>query len=187
MGQVNPSALIPMHAPAFIRPCFEQDLESVAFLAGHHALTGFSMLEEHLLPLAAWSQRWSRIVRAGHPFLVACLAANPSRIIGFAYTDAPLLGAGHLNGAAIELHGAVTPALLRHGVGGEILRQTLHDLKTTQTEHIYVCYGSPRDSSEPSAVSRLLRREGFGQVGKLPGAARKFGRPLDLVILARAL
>lgn len=176
-----------MQAPAFIRPCFEQDLEMVSLLAAHHALTGFSMLEEQALTLPAWGQRWSRIVQAGRPFFVACPQADPSRVIAYAYADTPLLGASQLDPAGLELFGAVTPALLRHGVGGEMLRQLLEDLKTSQAEQVYACHGSFKDSGASSPAILLLRRGGFGLVGKLPGAARKFGRAIDVIVMARAL
>lgn len=176
-----------MHAPAFIRPCFEQDLEMVSLLAAHHALTGISMLEDQALTLPAWGQRWSRIVQAERPFFVACPQANPTRVIAFAYADAPLLGSKQFDPSALELHGAVTPALLRHGVGGEMLRHMLEDLKTSPAERVYACHGSLKDTAETSPAMLLLRGGGFALVGKLPGAARKFGRTIDVTIMARAL
>lgn len=174
-----------MHATAFIRPCFEQDLEMVWLLAAHHALTGVAVLEEEALSLAEWTQRWSRIVRTGHLFLVACLQDDPSRVIGFAYTDAPLLGAQRLGQDAIELHGAVTPALLRHGIGGQLLREMLEELKSGQARHVYACYGRAQGATEPGPAAALLRSAHFSVAGTLAGAGRKFGQAIDVVIMSR--
>jgi L-amino acid N-acyltransferase YncA len=176
-----------MRANAFIRPCFEQDLEMVWLLAAFHAQSGFAILEERPLTLAIWQERWVRIVTRELPFLVACTEDNPSRVIGFAYADAPLLGASQLGGAAIELFLAVTPALHRHGLGGQLLSQLLDDLRLLGPHNVFACFGKPPGTSEPSPADALLRQGGFGHCATLPGAARKFGRNLDVVIMTRRL
>lgn len=177
-----------MRANAFIRPCFEQDLEMVWLLAAFHAQSGFAMLEERPLTLAIWQDRWRRIVTRESPFLVACTEDNPSRVIGFAYADSPLLGALQLGGASTELFLAVTPALCRHGLGGQLLGQLLDDLRPLGPQNVFACFGKPAEgASAPNPADTLLRRGGFGHCATLPGAARKFGRNLDVVIMTRRL
>ena len=185
MGPLSAPILILMRANAFIRPCFEQDLEMVWLLAAFHAQGSFAMLEDSALSLAIWQARWASVVNRELPFLVACTENNPSRVIGFAYADAPLLGARSLNSPAIELHLAVTPALQRHGLGGQLLGQMLEDLRPLGPQNLFACYGKPAGASEPSPAEALLRRGGFGHCATLPGAASKFGRSLDVVIMTR--
>ena len=42
-------------------------------------------------------------------------------------------------------------------------------------------------SADATASLRLHRKLGFQEVGRIPGAGHKFGRSLDLVLMARAL
>ncbi|HYD72743.1 MAG TPA: GNAT family N-acetyltransferase, partial [Candidatus Binatia bacterium] len=72
--------------PALIvRPCFQQDLEFVQLIYAHHVLSGTGSFELEPPSLEEMTERWSRIVGLGWPFVVASPASDLSRVLGFAY------------------------------------------------------------------------------------------------------
>lgn len=168
--------------PALVRPCFAQDLEGVRLLLTHHALTGYTWLDEAALSLEATRALWTSIVSANLPFVVACPRSDLSRIVGLGYARAGLLGADSLCGSP-EARVCVTPALMRHGIGLALLESVLDDLRTFGATHAFAAYGH----TDPSPPSALLHRAGFTKAGLLHSAARKFGRAFDVIIQERPL
>lgn len=168
--------------PALVRPCFAQDLEAVRLLLSHHALTGFSWLEEEPLSLAETQALWSGVVGSNLPFMVACPRADISRVVGIGFAREGLFGAPTLRGSP-EVRIAVVPALMRHGVGIALLDSLLEDLKTFGRTHAYTAFGK----TDPSPPARLLTRAGFVEMASLQGIARKFGRAFDVAIFGKAL
>ena len=63
--------------PLIVRPCFQQDLESVQLIYAHHVLTGFGSFETEPPSLEEMTARWGAIVSKNWPFVVASPAAIP--------------------------------------------------------------------------------------------------------------
>jgi len=168
--------------PALVRPCFAQDLESVRLLLNHHALTGYTWLEEAPLSLEETQTLWSFVVGADLPFLVACPRADISRVVGVGFARPGLFGAPSLQGGP-EIRVAVTPALLRHGIGSALTDSLLDDLQSGGAARVFASYGK----TEPSPPAAMLARAGFGPAGVLEGAARKFGRRYDVAVQSKAM
>lgn len=164
-----------------VRPCFEQDLEVVRFIAAHHVSTGVAALEDQEPAPEALHAAWVETVIAERPFVVACPKADPSRIVGFGYVR-PLLGAA-IFAQAPEVRVAVSPGSLRAKVGSSLLNVMLRDLQAAGVRQVFAAYGR----EEPDISEPFYARAYFQPAGLLPKATHKWRRPIDVRLMTRAL
>src|SRR5262245_39519739 len=138
-----------------IRPCFQQDLEFVQLIYGHHVMTGTGTFEIDPPSLEEMTSRWSRIVSKGWPFLVAVPTNDLSRVLGFAY-------AGQFRDRPAYAHTFedsiyVAPNVMGGGVGSHLLEELLTTLKNDDVREVLAVIG---DRANAASV-RLHARLGF--------------------------
>lgn len=165
------------HTPPIVRPCFAQDLEAVRLLLTHHAMTGYTWLEEQAQSLGEVQTLWSGVVGGDLPFLVASPHTDLTRVLGVGYALAGLFGAPALGGG-VELRVAVLPTMQRRGVGRTLLHSLLEDLRGPDRRTVFAAYGV----TNPSPPRALLNRFEFSPPLRLEQAARKFGRTFDAAV-----
>ncbi len=167
--------------PLIVRPCFQQDLESVQLIYAHHVLTGFGSFETTPPPLEAMTARWSAIVSNNWPFLVASPAEDMSRVMGFAYAAQYRDRAAYSRSFEVSVYAA--PTTLRRGAGALMLGEILASLRADGAREALAFIG---DSANAASI-KLHQKLGFFYVGTLVNVGEKFGRTLDVVIMQRHL
>jgi len=164
-----------------VRPCFQQDLEFVQLIYAHHVLAGAGTFEIEPPSLEEMTERWSRIVTKGWPYLVASPSDNLSRVLGFAYAqqfrDRPAYS------KTFEDSVYVAHTSQRQGVGLLLMAALLNTLREDGVREVIAVIG---DSGNAGSVE-LHRRVGFRDVGVMRNVGEKFGRLLDVVIMQRSL
>jgi phosphinothricin acetyltransferase len=174
MSAGSPSSLIP-------RPCFQQDLETVQIIYAHHVLTGSGSFETEPPSLELMTRRWSVIAGHGWPFVVACPASDPSRVMGFAYAvrfrDRPAYAHTY------ETSVYAAPTTPRRGAGLTAMYEVLMQLRELGGRQALALIGD----SENAASIGLHVKLGFKRAGLLAEVGEKFGRALDVVVMQRRL
>jgi phosphinothricin acetyltransferase len=170
----EPQALI-------VRPCFQQDLETVQLIYAHHVLTGTGTFETEPPSLEEMTRRWGAIVQRGWPYLVASPAADPTRVLGFVYgaqfRDRPAYA------KTFEISIYVAPTTLRLGAGALLMSEVLTALSDDGAREAVSLIG---DSANAASIN-LHKKFGFAYIGTMPRVGEKFGRKLDVVIMQRHL
>ena len=168
--------------PALIvRPCFQQDLEFVQLIYAHHVLSGTGSFELEPPGLEEMTERWSRIVGKGWPFVVASPASDLSRVLGFAYATQYRDRAAYARTFEVSVYAA--PTTMRQGAGALMLSEVLTMLRADGVREALAFIG---DSYNAASIA-LHRKLGFRHVGTLANVGEKFGRVLDVVVMQRTL
>ena len=168
--------------PALIvRPCFQQDLEFVQLIYAHHVLSGTGSFELEPPSLEEMTERWSRIVGKGWPFVVASPSSDLSRVLGFAYATQYRDRAAYAKTFEVSVYAA--PTSLRQGAGALMLSEVLTTLRADGVGEALAFIG---DSYNAASIA-LHRKLGFKHAGTLANVGEKFGRALDVVIMQRTL
>lgn len=171
-----------MDRPALIvRPCFQQDLETVQLIYAHHVLTGTGTFELEPPSLEAMTQRWSDVVSRGWPYVVASPQNDLSRVMGFAYAAQYRDRAAYAKSFEVSVYSA--PTTLRQGAGALMLAEVLTTLREDGVRQALAFIG---DSANAASIA-LHAKLGFTHVGVLRNVGEKFGRLLDVVIMQRGL
>ena len=164
-----------------VRPCFQQDLEFVQLIYGHHVLTGTGAFELEPPSLADMEGRWSKIVARDWPFVVASPVADLTRVLGFAYAVQYRDRAAYAR--TFELSVYTAPTSLRQGVGAAMMSEVLTMLRDDGVRQVLAFIG---DSANAASIA-LHRKLGFREVGVLRNVGEKFGNVLDVVIMQGGL
>ncbi len=168
--------------PVVLRPCFEQDLQSVQFIYAHHVLHGAASFELEPPSLNEMRARWTKIVAAGWPFLAAVPQTDPTRVVGYAYAAQfnPRPAYAH----TFEDSVYVAPGAAGRGVGTALLCGLLSQLQhPTDVRQVVALIG---DSANTASIA-LHKRTLFEQVGVLRKVGRKFARDIDVVVMQRSI
>ncbi len=164
-----------------IRPCFQQDMETVQLIYTTHVLTGTGSFELEPPSLEEMTQRWSKVVSNSWPYLVASPLNDLSRVVGFAYAvqyrDRPAYK------KTFEVSVYTAPTMPRQGVGSALLNELLGMLYGDGVREALAFIG---DSYNAASIA-LHQKAGFSHVGTLKGVGEKFGRTLDVVVMQRSL
>lgn len=163
------------------RPCFQQDLEYVQLIYAHHVLTGTGTFEIEPPSLEAMTERWSKIVEKGWPFVVACPPSDLTRVMGFAYATQFRDRPGYARTFEVSVYAA--PTSMRQGAGSIMLADTLATLRGDGVREVLAFIG---DSANAASIG-LHRKLGFQHVGTLKKVGEKFGRLLDVVVMQRSI
>jgi phosphinothricin acetyltransferase len=164
-----------------IRPCFQQDLETVQLIYGHHVLTGTGSFELEPPSLEEMTARWSRIVSNNWPFLVASPVSDLTRVVGFAYASQYRDRAAYARSFEVSVY--ASPTSLRLGAGALLLTELLSMLHGDGVREALAFIG---DSYNAASIA-LHQKLGFQYVGTLKNVGEKFGRALDVVIMQRSM
>ncbi len=120
--------------------------------------------------VAAWARERGR---AGHPVLVE---AEAPVLRGFGSYGPFRRGEGYALTVEHSLY--VDAAHRRKGVGAALLSALISEARAAGLTRMMGGI-----SADQAASLALHARFGFREVGRLPGVGRKFGRPLDLVLV----
>jgi phosphinothricin acetyltransferase len=164
-----------------IRPCFQQDLETVQLIYGHHVLTGTGSFEIEPPSLEEMTSRWGAVVSKNWPYLVASPLNDLTRVLGFAYAVQFRDRAAYAHTFEVSVY--VAPSSQRKGVGAMLLSELLTVLRGDGVRQALALIG---DSANAASIG-LHQKMGFAYVGTLTQVGEKFGRLLDVVIMQRAL
>ena len=168
--------------PVLLRPCFAQDLQSVQFIYAHHVWHGTASFELEPPSLEEMRLRWTNIVAANLPFLVAFPKTDPTRVVGYAYAAQfhPRPAYAH----TFEDSVYVAPGAAGRGVGTALLCGLLSQLQhPTAIRQVVALIG---DSANTASIA-LHKKTLFQQVGMLRKVGRKFGRDVDVVLMQRSI
>lgn len=164
-----------------VRPCFQQDLETVQIIYAHHVLSGTGTFEIEPPSLEVMTERWSHIVSKGWPFVVASPPSDVSRVLGFAYAAQYRDRAAYGRTFEVSIYSA--PTTLRQGAGEAMLTDVLLSLREEGIREVLAFIG---DSDNAASIG-LHTKLGFDRVGTMTGVGQKFGRMVDVVIMQRHL
>lgn len=164
-----------------VRPCFQQDLDFVRLIYGHHVMTGTASFETVPPDLEETTRRWTHVVTKGWPYLVACPARDLTRVLGFA--TAQTFRDREAYSWTYEDSVYVAPTSLQKGVGKLLLGHLLQQLREDGAREIIAVIG---DSGNEASI-RLHAAAGFVHAGTLKNVGFKFDRWLDVVLMQRSL
>jgi len=167
--------------PLIVRPCFQQDLETVQLIYAHHVMTGTGSFELEPPSLEVMTERWGHIVSKGWPYLVASPQSDLSRVLGFAYAsqfrDRPAYK------GCFEVSIYTAPTSMHQGVGAAMLRELLNTLRGDGVREVLALIGDSQNAASLGLHTKL----GFRHAGTLQNVGEKFGRTLDVVVMQRTL
>jgi L-amino acid N-acyltransferase YncA len=164
-----------------VRPCFQQDLQYVQLIYAHHCLTGTGTFEIEPPSLEDMTERWSKIVERGWPFLVASPPSDFSRVLGFCYAAQFRDRAAYSKTFEVSIYAG--PTTMGQGIGSQMLAQLLSQLREDGVREVLALIG---DSANAGSIG-LHQKLGFRRVGTMSNVGEKFGRLLDVVIMQRSL
>jgi len=164
-----------------IRPCFQQDLETVQLIYATHVLTGTGSFEIEPPSLEEMTERWSKIVSRNWPYLVASPLSDLSRVVGFAYATQYRDRPAYARTFEVSVYAA--PTAPRQGIGSALLNELLAMLHGDGVREVTAFIG---DSYNAASIA-LHNKAGFVYVGTLKNVGEKFGRAIDVVIMQRTL
>lgn len=168
--------------PALIvRPCFQQDLETVQLIYAHHVLSGTGTFEIEPPTLEQMTERWSAMAQKGWPFVVASPVTDVSRVLGFAYAVQYRDRAAYAK--TFESSVYVGPTTQRQGVGEALMGELLHSLRDDGAREVLAFIGDGYNAASIALHSKL----GFQFVGTLKNVGEKFGKRLDVIVMQRTL
>lgn len=167
--------------PLLVRPCFQQDLETVQLIYAHHVLTGTGSFEIEPPSLEHMTERWSHVVTNGWPWVVASPTTDLTRVLGFAYAKPYHERPAYKGTFEVSIYTA--PTSLRQGAGALMLNEVLHMLKADGAREVIAQIG---DSANAASIA-LHKKLGFTHAGTLIGVGEKFGRAIDVVVMQRSL
>jgi L-amino acid N-acyltransferase YncA len=168
--------------PALIvRPCFQQDLQLVQLIYAHHVLTGTGTFEVTPPSLEEMTERWTKIVDRGWPFMVASPPEDVSRVLAFSYAVQYRDRAAYEKTFEVSVYTAHTS--VRRGAGSVALAEVLTSLRADGVREALAFIG---DSYNAASIA-LHRKLGFRHVGTLKDTGEKFGKLLDVVVMQRTL
>jgi len=164
-----------------VRPCFQQDLETVQLIYAHHVLTGTGTFEIEPPSLAEMTERWGKVVSHGWPYVVVSPASDLSRVLGFAYATQFRDRAAYSKTFEVSVYAA--PTSMRQGVGAQMLANVLTTLREDDVREVLAVIGDSANAASIALHSKL----GFVYVGTMRNVGEKFGRLLDVVLMQRSI
>ena len=167
--------------PLIVRPCFQQDLQLVQLIYAHHVLTGTGSFETVEPTLDEMTERWTKVVDRGWPYVVASPPEDMSRVLAFAYATQYRDRAAYKKTFEVSVYAA--PTTMRQGAGAAALAEVLTGVRTDGAQQALAFIG---DSYNAASIG-LHRKLGFSHVGTLNNVGEKFGRLLDVVVMQRTL
>ncbi|MES1198761.1 MAG: N-acetyltransferase family protein [Pseudomonadota bacterium] len=164
-----------------VRPCFQQDLDLVQIIYAHHVMTGTGTFELAPPSLDEITERWSKIVTHGWPFLVATPMHDLTRVLGYAYAGQFRDREAYAKTFEDSIY--VAPTSLGRGVGKLLLGGLLSMLEADGVREVLAVIG---DSANTPSIA-LHEKAGFTHVGVLSRVGFKFDRWIDVVLMQRSL
>lgn len=164
-----------------LRACSEEHLGAITQIYGEAVRHGSASFETEPPPLEEMRRRWQALQAAGYPYLVAVAAADPARVLGYAYAGA--YRARPAYGATVEDSVYVDPQAQGRGVGLRLLQALVEACTAAGHRQMVAVIG---DSANLGS-RRVHEAAGFRLVGTLQSVGFKHGRWLDTVLMQRPL
>ncbi len=164
-----------------VRPCFEQDIEQVTLIYGHHVLTGAGTFELAPPSQAEMHERWSAVVTNGWPYLVASPADDLTRVLGFAYAAPFRPRAAYARTFEDSIY--VAPSAMGQGIGTFLIADLLLMLRDDDVREVIAVIG---DSGNAASIA-LHKTAGFTHQGVIKNVGYKFERWVDVVFMQKSL
>ncbi len=161
-----------------IRPATPADLPDIQRIYGHHVTTGFASFEEVAPDLAEMTRRYTAIVEAGFPYLVA---EAGGRVVGYTYCGSYRPRPAYRY--SVENSVYLAPESARKGIGRMLLSALIERATALCKRQMVAVIG---DSANNASIG-LHTALGFRMVGVIEGAGFKHGRWVDSVLMQRAL
>ena len=161
-----------------IRPATPADLPDIQRIYGHHVTTGFASFEEVAPDLAEMTRRYTAIVEAGFPYLVA---EAGGRVVGYTYCGSYRPRPAYRY--SVENSVYLAPESARKGIGRMLLSALIERATALGKRQMVAVIG---DSANNASIG-LHTALGFRMVGVIEGAGFKHGRWVDSVLMQRAL
>ncbi len=161
-----------------IRPATPADLPDIQRIYGHHVTTGFASFEEVAPDLAEMTRRYTALIEAGFPYLVAELG---DRVVGYTYCGPYRPRPAYRY--SVENSVYLAPESARKGIGRMLLSALIERATALGKRQMVAVIG---DSANHGSIG-LHTALGFRMVGVIEGAGFKHGRWVDSVLMQRAL
>jgi phosphinothricin acetyltransferase len=161
-----------------IRPATPADLPDIQRIYGHHVMTGLASFEEIAPDLAEMTRRFTTLVEAGFPYLVAEL---DGRVVGYSYCGPYRPRPAYRY--SVENSVYLAPESAGRGIGRLLLSALIERATALGKRQMVAVIG---DSANHASIG-LHQALGFRRVGVIEGAGFKHGRWVDSVLMQRAL
>ena len=162
-----------------IRPARAEDMAAVAAIYRPAVLEGTASFELEPPDVAEMTARWSRIVAAGLPYLVA---EAGGAVAGYAYAGPYRPRPAYRFTVEDSIY--IAPAHKGAGLGGRLMAELLVLAEAAGARQIVAVIGDP--PNQPASVA-LHERFGFGRIGTLKSVGWKHGAWRDTLLMQRAL
>ena len=162
-----------------LRAAVPADVPTIAAIYGEQVATGTSSFEYDRPSVAEMTRRYEASVTAGFPWFVAEDDAKGVAGYTFASPYRPRPGYRY----TVEDSVYVAPAAAGRGIGGALLARLIEACAARGDRLMVAVIG---DVANGASIA-VHRRQGFVEVGRMPGVGWKFGRWIESVLMQRAL
>jgi L-amino acid N-acyltransferase YncA len=154
------------------------DLAAIQSIYAHHVATSPGTFETDPPDVEEMRTRYTRIVQAGLPYLVAEL---DGRIVGYAYANQFRPRAAYRSTVEDSIY--VAPDAIGGGIGQVLLNALIERCTALGLRQMLAVIGDSHNAASIGAH----RACGFSYVGMMTSVGRKFDRWVDVVIMQRPL
>ena len=161
-----------------IRQARPVDLPEIQAIYAHHVLHGTGTFEETPPNVDEIGGRLARCLGAGHAWLVA---ADETGLLGFAYYGPFRDRAAYRQTVEDSIY--VRQDVRGQGVGKALVAQLIEQAEASGFRQMLALIGDSDNAGSIGVHASL----GFARTGVMRAVGLKFGRPLDVVIMQRAL
>ena len=166
-------------APITLRAAVRGDLVQIAPIYAEHVHYGTASFEYDPPSVGEMERRYDAILAAGYPYFVA--EDHAGAVLGYSYASAYRNRPGYRY--TVEDSVYVASAAWGRGVGRALLSRLIQACTERGDRLMVAVIG---DVSNLSSIA-LHRRQGFVEVGRMPGVGWKFERWMESVVMQRPL
>jgi phosphinothricin acetyltransferase len=159
-----------------LRPAVAADLPAINAIYNHYVSYCTSTLQDRP-DTAAEREAWFAGRGGRHPVIVA---ADGDEVVGFAALSPFYARAGFAD--CTEDTVFVKHSAQGRGIGSSLMKDLLAHAAATGHHTVIALV-----AADQSGMIRLRRSNGYVEAGRLTGAAVKFGRRLDIVVMQKSL
>jgi len=162
-----------------LRAAVPADVPTIAAIYGEQVATGTSSFEYDRPSVAEMTRRYEASVTAGFPWFVA--EDDAEGVVGYTFASPYRPRPGYRY--TVEDSVYVAPAAAGRGIGGALLARLIEACAARGDRLMVAVIG---DVANGASIA-VHRRQGFVEVGRMPGVGWKFGRWIESVLMQRAL
>jgi L-amino acid N-acyltransferase YncA len=161
-----------------VREARAVDMPGIQAIYAHHVLHGLGTFETIPPDAAELNARFTQIIAAGFPYLVA---ADADQIVGYAYANHFRTRSAYRYTVEDSIY--VLPGAMGRGIGKVLLTELIARCTTLGLRQMLAVIG---DSENAGSIG-VHRACGFEMIGVMKQVGRKFERWVDVIIMQRAL